>query len=260
MERKIDLKKILTAILLLFTVFGVVAQDINQVDAKGLKQGIWQKKYPNSSTLEYKGQFKDNKPVGTFTYFYPSNDKKAVIVHGDKGRSVATYYHESGGVMSKGIYRNAKKDSVWLNYNETGLLSTLENFKDGQLDGEKYIYFPGEKDDHGQAIISATIEYKMGKLEGFHTEYFLHNPTLVKAKTPYVSDRKHGTCYSYHPNGKVMFEERYKNGLRHGYSFGYDISGKETGRRYYKNGNELSGVELSNWLKECKAKGINPND
>ena len=44
----------------------------NITDAKGQKQGVWTKTYPNSSGIQYKGQFKNNKTVGTFTYFYPS--------------------------------------------------------------------------------------------------------------------------------------------------------------------------------------------
>ena len=54
---------------LLFLSGFVFSQEINKVDSKGRKQGVWQKTYPNSRAIEYKGQFKDDKPVGTFYYF-----------------------------------------------------------------------------------------------------------------------------------------------------------------------------------------------
>ena len=71
----------------------------------------WQKTYPKSRAFEYKGQFKDDKPVGTFTYYYLTNTIKAVIEHQENSnRSVAKMYHENGKPMSVGIYRNLKKD------------------------------------------------------------------------------------------------------------------------------------------------------
>ena len=54
---------------------------INQKDAKGRKQGVWQKNYPNSSVLIYKGQCKDDVPVGEFTYYDPTGEVRTIIEH-----------------------------------------------------------------------------------------------------------------------------------------------------------------------------------
>ncbi len=84
----------------------------NKIDEKVRKQGPWQKILPKSKVLQYKGQFKDDKPVGTFTYYYPSNSIQAVIKHDPNStRSVAIFYFENGVVLSKGIYQNMKKDN-----------------------------------------------------------------------------------------------------------------------------------------------------
>ena len=45
-------------------------------DAKGLKQGLWEKRYTDGTTL-YKATFKNNKPVGEYTRYYP-NGKMSV--------------------------------------------------------------------------------------------------------------------------------------------------------------------------------------
>ena len=58
---------------------GLMFGQINQKDAKGKKQGVWSKTYPKSKVVEYTGQFKDDKPIGTFVYYYPSSKKKAEI-------------------------------------------------------------------------------------------------------------------------------------------------------------------------------------
>jgi antitoxin component YwqK of YwqJK toxin-antitoxin module len=118
-------------LMLVFLFFGFVSMaQLNQTDAKGRKQGEWAKTYPKSRVYQYKGQFKDDKPIGTFTYYYESGKVKAVIKH-DAGsaRSVAYYYHENGNAMSHGIFRNMKKDSIWLNFLPSGRLSTTETYK-----------------------------------------------------------------------------------------------------------------------------------
>ena len=99
----------------LFVVFSmsICFGQINQVDAKGKKQGPWEKTYPDSKVYMYKGQFKNDRPVDKFVYFYPSSKVKAVINHDvTTGRSEAYYYHENQALMSFGIYRNLKKDSI----------------------------------------------------------------------------------------------------------------------------------------------------
>ena len=72
--------KLLMALILVFT-SGLSIAQLNQTDSKGRKQGEWAKTYPKSRVYQYKGQFKDDKPIGTFTYYYESGKVKAVIKH-----------------------------------------------------------------------------------------------------------------------------------------------------------------------------------
>ena len=234
-----------------------VAQE-NQKDAKGRKQGPWSKTYPKSRVYEYKGQFKDDKPVGTFTYFYPSTKVKAVITHEETtGRSVAVFYHENGTVMSKGIYRNLKKDSIWLNFTPSGRLSTSETYKNDVLNGKKIVYFVPEDVNDKSRIVSAVYNYENGKLQGEMIEYFVNG--TIKCKGFYKDNKKEGIWESYHANGKKMMFERYKNGARHGWCYAYDTTGKEIGKEYFYFGRRLQGKELQDRLKQCKEKGIDPN-
>ena len=48
--------------------FFAFSQSINNVDAKGYKQGIWTKTHDNGS-VRYQGQFRDNIPYGIFNYY-----------------------------------------------------------------------------------------------------------------------------------------------------------------------------------------------
>ena len=242
----------------LFFLPGLILGQVNQKDSKGRKQGVWNKAYPKSKVLEYQGQFKDDKPVGTFTYFYSNSKKKAVIVHEEgTGRSVATFYHETGGVMSKGIYRNLKKDSIWLNYTPSGRLSSSETYKNDLLDGKLIMYYLPEDISDKSLTIALTCMYSKGMREGESIEYFLNG--AIKVKGSYRNNKQNGIWESYHANGQKMNLIRYKDGAQHGWCFAYSTAGKEIAKQYYYYGRILEGAELTEKMAQLKALGIDPN-
>lgn len=241
-----------------FFIASISFGQINQKDAQGRKQGEWVKKYPNSSVVMYRGTFKNDKPTGTFTYNYQSNKVKAVIKHDEKtDRSEAYYYYENGKLMSHGIYRNMKKDSVWVSFNEQGRITMTETYKNDLLHGEKKLYYlPSDPDDRSEIVISI-YNYVNGQTEGSFIEYY---PTKVVRKTgQFKNHKRHGKWVQYELSGNKMIEEHYQDGKLHGWFIGYDQNGKEGQRQYYYNGNLVEGERLKKLLQEMKEKGINPN-
>ncbi|MDA7804300.1 hypothetical protein N8987_07005, partial [Crocinitomix sp.] len=80
---------------------------VNQKDSKGRKQGVWKKPYENSTAFVYVGQFKDDIPVGQFTYYYESGKVKIIMNYLPDGKtSYAQMYHETGYMMARGKYLN----------------------------------------------------------------------------------------------------------------------------------------------------------
>lgn len=238
--------------------FGLFAQ-INQVDAKGMKQGEWVKFYENSNVIRYKGQFKNDKPIGKFVYYYPSNSVRAIMIHEENSnRTEAFYYHENKELIAHGIYRNQQKDSVWTHFLPTGHYSYSETYKNGELNGEKITYYGPEATKNPQAkIVLRIAQYKNNRLNGEFIEYFADG--IVKAKGSYLNGVYDGLIVKNHPNGRPMIKERWKNRQKHGWWTTYDESGTEVGRIYYKHGVLLEGKELDAYLQELKSKGINPN-
>jgi antitoxin component YwqK of YwqJK toxin-antitoxin module len=243
---------------LLFVTPQLWGQTVNQKDTQGRKQGAWQKTYPKSRAFEYKGQFKDDKPVGTFYYYYASTKKKAIVTHDVKtGRSTSVMYHENGVLMAKGIFRNQEKDSVWEYYGPSGRLSTKETYSNGKLNGNQTVYYIFEDPMDKRVVVAKVTPYKMGVIHGDVIEYF--DTGIIKSKVNYVNGKKEGIAVTNHPNGKVMITERFKGGIQHGWQSAHDQTGKETGKQYYRYGKRIEGKELEAHLKQCKAKGINPN-
>lgn len=250
--------KISATLFIAFFVFFATAQSINKTDAQGKKQGPWEKKYPNSKVAQYKGQFKDDKPIGTFTYYFPTNTVKAIIVHNEKtGRSVAKMFHENGTIEATGIYKNQLKDSVWDYYGPSGRQSIKETYVNGLLNGIQTIYYVPEDPTSKLRNIAKTTPYLNGKLNGDVVEYFQNG--VVKSKATYVNGVKTGSAVVNHPNGGPMMKERYKNGVQHGWQTTHDYNGKEIGKKYFLNGEVLAGARLTKHLQLCKEKGINPN-
>lgn len=248
------MKRTLTLLICLLSL-SAVAQ-VNQTDPKGRKQGVWEKVYPGTRVYMYRGEFKDDKPIGTFVYFYKSGKSKAVIEHSATSRSEGYFYHETGGVMSYGIYTDFKKDSIWVNWDNIGRLSSRESYKNDSLHGMKVIYYLAPEGDKSQRPMTI-LNYNNGQLHGEYKEYF--DSGKLKNSGEYANNKKVGVWESYHVDGGKMTLERYKDGVRHGWCIGYDKNGKEEGRKYFYYGRLLEGKELKHKMSEMKRLGISPN-
>jgi antitoxin component YwqK of YwqJK toxin-antitoxin module len=231
---------------------------INQVDSKGRKQGEWVKTFPKSKAIEYKGQFKNDKPVATFTYYFPSKKVKAVIKHTDSAQiSIAYFYHENGNLMTYGRYKNYQKDSTWYNFGPSGRISFKENFHEDSLHGTKTVYFVPEDPNSKVERVSRIMNYKMGTLDGHFVEYFDYGN--VRTQGEYLDNKRHGMWEDFQVSGKPMMKTRYRNGMKHGWCMAYDKTGKEINKSYYYFGQEKTGKDLDFIMKQMKEKGINPN-
>lgn len=241
---------------LTFIGFSLFAQ-LNQTDAKGRKQGAWQKTYPNNSALLYKGTFKDDKPVGTFEYYFPNGEKKAVITHGlPGGVSSVLLYFENGQLLSDGFYRAEKKDSLWYNYSAEGELISTENYKNDQLEGKStYYYKEGQVYEHKLQIEHRAV-YQNGVLNGKYQSYFYNGK--LKSEGQYLKGDKSGEWIEYTSGGLLLVRSHYKLGQLHGWVQTYDKLGQPLRKTAYLNGVELTEKQTSAYLEQCKAKNKQP--
>jgi antitoxin component YwqK of YwqJK toxin-antitoxin module len=246
-------------ILLLSLPFLSVSQ-VNQKDAKGRKQGVWQKQYPKSSTFIYKGQFIDDQAVGSFYYYYQSGKIKSVIEHlpNSNQRSFVVFYFEDGSVLSEGMYKNQLKDSVWFNYNSSGALSSKENYKQNRLNGEKIIYYTEGQIENKTLIPLSIANYFKDEINGIYSEFFTTGKPKIRGS--YVNGFRDGEWFIYHPNGQIEKKVSYRKDLEHAWAYTYDKNGVKLSEVFYQNGNILRGKELDVFLKKCSDNGINPGD
>ena len=248
----------LLCILLLFLPFLCVSQ-VNQKDAKGQKQGVWNKKYPGSNTFIYKGQFKDDKAIGEFIYYYESGNIKSVVKHLlNSNLSFAVFYFENEAVLTEGFYKNQLKDSVWSNFTPSGALSSKESFLQNQLNGETIIYYTEGQIDNNVLIPLSISNYKKDTLNGLYTEFF--STGKIKKKGVFQNGLKNGEWLEYHPNGQIAQKVKFKNDKVHAWVYSYDKNGLKISEVFFQNGTRLKGKELDLFFENCTKNGIDPND
>lgn len=121
------------------TAHAAVKDTVNQIDKMGRRQGKWQR--VEDSVVRYRGQFKNDRPYGTFTYYDKHGNKSAVSEYFRDGYATnTTTFYPDGRVLSKGFYLEQERDSVWYFYEENGMLIKEEHYKNNLLHGTTKLY------------------------------------------------------------------------------------------------------------------------
>jgi len=224
-------------IVLLANVLTMNAQQVNQVNAKGEKEGVWIKYFDNGK-IKYEGQFHMDRPTGTFTYYFKKGDVKATSVFSDDGViSRTTTYYEGGKLMAEGKYVNQQKDSVWNYYlnEESNPLVSSETYRNGVLNGESITYYP---DSGKPAEILILVD---GKKNGKLLKYFPDGQLMTESY--YKDGMPDGNFTHYHPDGKVQIQGRYYNGRQAGEWKYFDENGKPVDKDEFMKQDEVEEIE-----------------
>lgn len=179
---------------------------INQTDSGGLRQGKWQRTYPNGRPM-YDGMFKDGKPVGEWTRYHEGGQVKAKIRYKESSDSAfAQLFDVWGKKVAGGVYVNEKRAGTWVFYsNDMKVLE--EEYHEGVKHGISRTFYPtGE-------VLEET-DWNNGVQEGNYRVYFKNGKPYMQCK--FSNGKRNGLCLSYFQNGRVEMEAYYKNNLRHG--------------------------------------------
>lgn len=227
-------KQGLIIFLFLFSISGIIAQgsEHNQTDGHGRKQGFW-KKYDEMGYVRYEGQFKDDIPVGAFSYFYPDGNIRAISKMSNDGKVSRTkLFHRNGKLMAEGKYFDQKKDSIWNYYSEyDGVLLSSENYIETQKQGVWKNFYP---DGTVAEEITYANNVKSGSWKRFHTDL------TTKLEGNYLKDLKEGNFTLFHPNGQLELSGTYEKGLQEGMWIQFDENGKKLKEENYKAGKLIS--------------------
>jgi antitoxin component YwqK of YwqJK toxin-antitoxin module len=204
----------------------LVAQGVNQVDANGERDGLWQKFYEGTSQLRYEGTFQHGKEVGTFKFYCQECKTVPTVVKEFKANSVLSnvkYYTPKGDLVSVGAMDGKERIGEWVYYHKNSQkVMTREFYKNGKRDGKKTTFYLND-------LITEETTYLNGVKEGANN-YYSPDGVLLK-KLQYRNDALFGAAIYYDAVGNISIEGTYKNDKKHGLW------------KYYKNG-ELTLEEI----------------
>ena len=233
-----------------------ILADIKNYDAKG---NLTTTKKTSEHTQSYEDRFPNKKLKGKFemvcgdyigqlTKWYPDGNVyySYTFVNGKKSGPYV-YNHLNGKPAMRGTFLDDKEVGHWKSFHMNGKISNEGRYVDGEKDSVWNYY-------NSDGKISSSITYRNGDSHGI-SRYFSPEGTPLLEKM-YVADdliayrvinendendvwqefSGTGTITVKSPEGKLLYEETYRDGLRHGYKRSYFSNGKLHEEYHYDNG------------------------
>ena len=211
-------------VIILFFTTSIFAQNSNELDANGKKQGVWKGTYEQSKRPRYEGNFEHGKEIGMFKFFDDTSVGTLIATREFNPKDNSCYsifYNQKGNKVSEGKLVNKLYVGEWKYYHEdSSLIMTSENYANGKLNGLRKVTYPSGK-------IAEEANYKNGKKEGSYKKYtengivleeslykngefeglaiFRSPDNVVVAKGIFVKGKKEG-IWEFNTNGKVTKE------------------------------------------------------
>lgn len=215
--------KVSVIAVLLLCVCAFQAEAQNAVDKKGRKQGYW-KTADTSRILNYEGNFKDDMPVGDFTYYDRNGRVKARALYFRGGyASFNTFYNDSGKVFMTGYYLDKQKDSTWKYYRGSTLIKE-ENYRQGQFNGFTRLY------DYNGVLLEIQQWYR-----GLRNGIWWSRQEKGFQTVTYKMNRSEGNYTALYPDSSLCVTGLYGDGLKEGeWKFYFDGGSKDSTGSLYK--------------------------
>ncbi len=227
---------------------------INQVDSRGRRQGLWIEKYPNGKP-KYMIYFKNGKPAGVFRKYYPDGTLLVDMKFSPDGRRAeATFYDENGHKIAHGYYLDHKRDSLWQFFFNDSIPVKEVMYKNGKKNGFERIYavfyYPN---------LLRERYYKNGVLDSVAVDYYYDGtPQRIMF---YKNGKLNGPFQLFNYGGKIKIKGQYKNDYMEGLWYYFNSNGTVDTVRYHlgQNMNPAASQTESKIIKAMdEAKGKYP--
>jgi antitoxin component YwqK of YwqJK toxin-antitoxin module len=232
-------KKRLIAMMLMvaLNVIAHAQTNVNQLDEKGKKNGLWKGYYPESKRLRYDGMFDHGKEVGTFKYYDDTQAQSLIATREfskNDNSAYTIFYNQSKNIVSEGKVVNKLYEGQWKYYHENSkVIMTLEPYVKGKLDGTKSVFYPDAK-------IAEETNYSNGVKNGAYKKYTTDGVLLEESS--YKNGQFDGKAIYRDPKGNIVAQGIYVNGKKKGIW------------QFYANGKLISEENMSKVKKLVKAK------
>ena len=223
--------------ILLFSCVLSAQVEVNKVDAKGKKDGLWKGTHADSKRLRYEGNFVHGKESGVFS-FYDDTKKGSLIATREfnpKDNSAYTiFFDQKNNKVSEGLVTNKLFEGEWKYYHlASKILMTTENYIEGKLDGVRTVFYSSGK-------IAEEANYQNNLKNGFYKKY-TEKGTLLE-ESNFKNDVYSGLAIFRDGSGEIA-------------SMGNFVNGKKSGIwQFFEKGKLVKEVNMSISQNEIKTK------
>lgn len=192
------------------------------------------------------------------TYYENGKIKSDITVIGGVKNGIVLNYFEDGNLAVKGYFSENKRDKKWYFYDEnTKKLAAIENYKNGELEGEQFYYYPnGSLKLKGSYKDNIRIGFwQMYDEEGNLTiqNIFLDGEKVISVALFHENGNilcsgltkdglRDGVWQYFDEDGVLLYDVEYSAGIRDGEWKAYDRDGNIIITGYYNNG-KILGLE-----------------
>ena len=189
-----------------FDVFGKL---ISKESYSGGEQDGVSQYFRGDGSLYCKQEHKEG-ALQTLVFF---DENEEVINRYNTGRRQVevSILDENGEVISQGLFENGKRTGTW-EFFEDGVLSSIGNYRDGELEGE-YIEY------HSNGMVASRHSNSEGSAEDPGSKYYVHG--VLADSGLYRGGDKQGEWRSYYPDGSLSSVGWYEDGKVYGFNESY---------------------------------------
>lgn len=211
--------------------------DVNRLDEKGQKHGLWKGSYEESKRPRYEGTFNHGKEIGIFN-FYDDTKTKSIIATREfnaKDNSAYTiFYDQKKNKVSEGKVVNKLFEGPWKYYHKgSKTIMTIENYRNGKLEGLRTVFFPN-------GSIAEEMNYKNNLKEGVYKKYT--EKGIVLEESIFKNNEYDGLAIFKDSDGNVASKGKF-------------IKGKKAGIwQFFEKGKLVKETNMSDLKNASKSK------
>lgn len=175
----------------------------------GKRTAMNEKYYFTEDGLAGKGVLRNEKPVGSWEFYYPSGNIKTRGSFNDKYAKTGAwkYYYFDGKLKGEENYLDGQEEGEEIYYYDNRNVSAKSFYRNGLIEGKKITYYRG-------GSVSSVQQYQKGKLNGIYTAYY--ESGNLKSSAVYANGDYDGDFVTYFENGNIEKKGSYSKGLLNG--------------------------------------------
>lgn len=148
-------------------------------------------------------------------------------------------YHANNSLKAEGIISKNKLNGLWKSYDENGNIISSVNYKNGEVDGIAYFYYPNET-----SSVKSKITFEEDIIIGIYQEFYQNG--VNKATITYKKGKPNGDAEFFYDSGLLMISGQFENGLKSGKWKHFTETGEVYDKEKWKNGKmeKAEGLDL----------------